>query len=171
MGAGLLFVHLKLAKYAGPVACLPPSRRDCTDYYFKQADQNQSGAIDKKEFTLILSTLCGKLIARMMVYWLILILCVPLLASYLIAIIPSIHGNNSILFCRSVISVVTVFGLMPILFNYIDAHSTTHSMTHNTPTTPIPATTTSVIVSSSSNSSSNSNSDNSNRKSSDKGGD
>jgi len=171
--AGLLFVHLKLAKYAGPVACFPPSRRDCTDYYFKQADKNNSGSIDKNEFTAILSTLCGKLISRMILFWLILILFVPLLASYLISLIPGIHGKNWIVFCKSVISVATVFGLMPILFNYIDVYSTT---THSTPTPSSPAittattttnTTTSVIGLSSSNSSS----DIRNRKSGDKGGD
>mmetsp|Transcript_27506 Transcript_27506/g.31624 ORF Transcript_27506/g.31624 Transcript_27506/m.31624 type:complete len:136 (+) Transcript_27506:472-879(+) len=111
----------------------------------------------------------------MILYWLILILFVPLLASYLISIIPGIHGKNWIVFCKSVISVATVFGLMPILFNYIDVYSTTTTHSTHTPSTPAittattttTTTTTSVIGLSGSNSSS----DIRNRKSGDKGGD
>ena len=52
LNAGLLLVHLKLAKYAGPAACYPPTRKVC-DVLFQKADIDNSGGIDKQEFYYI----------------------------------------------------------------------------------------------------------------------
>jgi len=73
---GLLLVHLNLAKYAGPAACYPPTRHVC-DRMFEKADTDQSNGIDRSEFQYIIGILCGQIISRMIVYWIVVILCVP----------------------------------------------------------------------------------------------
>lgn len=50
--AGVLLVHLTLAKYAGPAACYPASR-EAVDELFKASDDDDSGGIDQEEFETI----------------------------------------------------------------------------------------------------------------------
>lgn len=57
--AGVLLVHLTLAKYAGPAACYPASR-ETVEELFKASDDDDSGGIDKEEFeTIVVSEKIG----------------------------------------------------------------------------------------------------------------
>ena len=47
--AGVLLVHLNLAKYAGPAACYP-APRPIVDQLFSACDDDNSGKVDGKEF-------------------------------------------------------------------------------------------------------------------------
>jgi Ca2+-binding EF-hand superfamily protein len=51
--AGVLLVHLNLAKYAGPAACFPASRQ-VVDKLFEASDDDKSGGIDAAEFETIM---------------------------------------------------------------------------------------------------------------------
>ena len=51
--AGVLLVHLNLAKYAGPAACFPASR-SVVDKLFAASDDDKSGGIDAAEFEAIM---------------------------------------------------------------------------------------------------------------------
>lgn len=51
--AGVLLVHLNLAKYAGLAACFPASRT-VVDQLFSASDDDNSGFIDEKEFEAIM---------------------------------------------------------------------------------------------------------------------
>jgi len=74
--SAMLFVHLNLAKYAGPAACYPPTR-DVVDELFEASDDNKSGGIDEEEFRVIMVILCSQLTFRIAAYYLILITIVP----------------------------------------------------------------------------------------------
>ena len=51
--AGVLLVHLNLAKYAGPAACFPASR-SVVEKLFDASDDDKSGGIDAAEFEAIM---------------------------------------------------------------------------------------------------------------------
>lgn len=81
--AGLVLVHLNLAKYVGPAACFPPSR-DTVDKLFDASDDNNSGGIDEEEFNQIMIVPCSEITGRIVTYYTILILAVPYLVSAII---------------------------------------------------------------------------------------
>ena len=78
--AGLVLVHLNLAKYVGPAACFPPSR-DTVDKLFDASNDDNSGGIDENEFTQIMIVLCSEITGRITTYYTILILAVPYLVT------------------------------------------------------------------------------------------
>lgn len=121
--AGLLLVHLTLAKYAGPAACYPPTRKVC-DRLFDAADQDNSNGLDKDQFHWVMGILCVQILSRMMVYYVVLILCVPILASYVIAIAHIKEGTYLELATRESVSMLSFFLVVPLLWNAIDARWT-----------------------------------------------
>jgi len=76
--AGMLLVHLNLAKYAGPAACYPPTR-EVVNRLFDATDDDKSGGIDEVEFEQIMIIMCSQITSRIAVYYAILILLVPYL--------------------------------------------------------------------------------------------
>lgn len=62
---GLLFIHLKLALYAGPAACKAPSEATVLAL-FKSVDEDNSGTIDKTEFEHIMIILCSQITTRIL---------------------------------------------------------------------------------------------------------
>jgi hypothetical protein len=72
--AGILLVHLQIAKYAGAAACYPPTRQ-VVDDLFEASDDDQSGGIDEKEFASILVICCAQILRYVYVHsrgiWLI----------------------------------------------------------------------------------------------------
>lgn len=119
--AGLLLVHLNLAKYAGPSACYPPTRAIC-DRLFIKADRDRSGGIDRTEFQYIVGVLCAQILSRMLVYYLVLILGVPLLATCVVKGmgIPKEQAYLE-LATRESVSCAVFFLAIPLLWNAIDA--------------------------------------------------
>jgi EF-hand domain pair len=77
--AGILLVHVELAKYVGVAACFPPSRQVC-DQLFQASDDDGSGYIDENEFTQIAIICCAQILSRIFVYFSLMILLVPLAA-------------------------------------------------------------------------------------------
>ena len=66
--AGILLVHLNLAKYAGPAACYPPSRAT-VENLFDLIDEDQSQAIDEREFIQILKICSVDIASRRLHEW------------------------------------------------------------------------------------------------------
>jgi hypothetical protein len=77
--AGILLVHIQLAKYVGVAACFPPTRQVC-DQLFQASDDDRSGFIDQHEFTQILIICCAQILSRIFVYFTLMILLVPVAA-------------------------------------------------------------------------------------------
>ena len=118
--AGLLLVHLNLAKHAGPAACFPPTREVC-DRLFDAADQNNSHGLDKQQFHWVMGILCVQILSRMMAYYVVLILAVPILASYVISIAHVPEDTYLELATRESVSMLSFFFVVPLLWNAIDA--------------------------------------------------
>merc|ERR1712194_359985 len=74
---GIIYIHLKIAEKAGASACHPPTREMC-DKLFDAVDADDSGSVDKEEFSNIAVTLCGHLLKRMVVYYGVMIVLVPM---------------------------------------------------------------------------------------------
>jgi hypothetical protein len=117
--AGLLMVHLKLAKFCGPAACYPPSKEAC-DKLFDAADADQSGGISCEEFSRILGVLCAQIMFRMLVYYLVLILFVPFLSSRVVDFLKIDNGSYLEMAAEQAISMSVFFGAIPTNWNNID---------------------------------------------------
>ena len=66
--AGILLVHLNLAKYAGAAACYPPSRAT-VEKLFDVVDVDNSKTIDEREFIHILKICSVDIASRVFVYY------------------------------------------------------------------------------------------------------
>ena len=138
--AGLLLVHLKLAKFAGPAACYPPTRETC-DTLFLAADHDNSGGIDKDEFVKIMGILCAQILSRMLVYYLVLVLLVPILASKVVDIFTIEEGSYQEMAAEQIVSMSLFYAAIPLLWNSIDEGSE-KALKKKEPTDVPPATTT-----------------------------
>jgi len=130
--SSLLFVHITLARYAGPAACFPPSR-EVSDQLFEAADVDNSNGIDKIEFESILVCCCAQILSRMLVYYSVLLLFVPWFARHVIDSINlssymlNIHipnGSYLEMAANQTISISIFMGAIPLLWNVIDAQTT-----------------------------------------------
>lgn len=117
--AGLLLVHLKLAKHAGPAACFPPTREIC-DNLFQAADVDHSGGLDKDQFQWIMKILCAQILSRMMVFYVMMVLGVPVLGSIAVSLLGVPEGTYLEQAIRVGISMGTFFLVIPVLWNAVD---------------------------------------------------
>eukprot|EP00544_Gedaniella_sp_CCMP2646_P012356 CAMPEP_0202499878 /NCGR_PEP_ID=MMETSP1361-20130828/31266_1 /ASSEMBLY_ACC=CAM_ASM_000849 /TAXON_ID=210615 /ORGANISM="Staurosira complex sp., Strain CCMP2646" /LENGTH=224 /DNA_ID=CAMNT_0049132179 /DNA_START=69 /DNA_END=743 /DNA_ORIENTATION=+ len=152
--AGFLLVHLNLAKYAGPAACYPPTRK-VVNKLFEASDDDKSGGIDETEFEHIMVILCSQIASRILIYYAILILLVPYIVSMILVTLDVIgvddvalkveHGMDLVVpsflqwllafipwekMPEKIISLALFFLVIPTMFNYID--ETSRSMAEQT---------------------------------------
>lgn len=152
--AGVLLVHVNLAKYAGPAACYPPSRT-VVEGLFSAVDKDQSGQINQEEFAHILRVCSVHIASRIFVYYAILILLVPKLADAIVDGMLYINDkfidttsddgkittgpvNNAITklleyvetiltwnqIAERIVGLLILFSIIPIIFEWIDQRST-----------------------------------------------
>ncbi|KAL3921190.1 MAG: hypothetical protein SGARI_006742, partial [Bacillariaceae sp.] len=121
--AGLLLVHLNLAKYAGPAACYPPTRATC-NLMFEAADVDQSGSIDHAEFCHIMAVLCAQIMGRIVVYYIVLILLVPVVATKIVNLTGIVQDSYLELTVHQATSLALFFVIIPLVWNKIDERST-----------------------------------------------
>jgi hypothetical protein len=138
--AGLLLVHINLAKYAGAAACYPPSR-EVVEELFDASDDDHSGYIDEEEFTSIVVICCGQIFSRILVYYSILVVLAPYLAGYIVSnidgfvlgsellakpgLLPKPVIDTVLYVMEPAVGLVFFFLLIPLLFNVIDSFSKT----------------------------------------------
>jgi hypothetical protein len=143
MYAGILLVHVNLAKYAGAAACYPPTRAVVHDL-FQGADADNSGTIDEKEFLEIVKVCSVDIASRIMVYYSLLILLVPYLADVIVFVVFQLDDwmgwelkdleQNPILqmlhnvvswkdMMDSTVSMALFFLVIPMIFDTIDSRS------------------------------------------------
>ena len=120
--SGMLLIHLNLAKYAGPAACYPPSRAVCQNLYHA-ADWDRNGTIDRTEFARIMGVLCAQILQRMLIYYTILILLVPVLAAKVVGVFHIDNGSSWALAANQTISMSLFFLAIPLIWNKIDESS------------------------------------------------
>mmetsp|Transcript_9096 Transcript_9096/g.18384 ORF Transcript_9096/g.18384 Transcript_9096/m.18384 type:complete len:239 (-) Transcript_9096:52-768(-) len=77
--SGVLMIHLELAKYVGPAACKPPSRRVVGDLFW-EFDADDSGTLDKDEFCNLTIILLSNIMGRILFQFSMTIALVPFLA-------------------------------------------------------------------------------------------
>ena len=142
--AGILLVHVKLAKYAGAAACYPPTRQ-VIDALFDASDADKSGSIEEDEFKRILMICCAQILGRIVVYYSIIIMLVPYVADALVKGVfsiddymgwksndgqhkyPAIEWIEKILgwgtIAERVVSLMLFFLFIPMFFDWIDGSS------------------------------------------------
>mmetsp|Transcript_10711 Transcript_10711/g.14177 ORF Transcript_10711/g.14177 Transcript_10711/m.14177 type:complete len:232 (+) Transcript_10711:324-1019(+) len=141
--AGILLVHVNLAKYAGAAACYPSSRK-VVEEMFQAVDSDTSGLINEEEFAHILRICSRNIASRIAVYYAILILMVPHLADGTVRAIlhfdewmgwnatktqitiftylEKLLSWNQV--AETVIGLAFFFLIIPMIFELIDASST-----------------------------------------------
>jgi hypothetical protein len=108
-------------------------------------------AIDRNEFIHIMGIACAQILGRMMVYYLILILLVPMVAAFAVhqlaetlPILETVYGERA---AEQAIGMTLFFFVIPILWNTIDQYSQQGLLLHRhdptTSTTTMTMTTTS----------------------------
>lgn len=117
--AGLLLVHLKLAKFAGAPACYPPGK-PTVDKLFDAADHDQSGGIDQEEFSSIMAVSCAQIMSRMVMYYLILMLFVPFAAAQIVNFLPIEDGSIWEKLTETIVGFVMFSVAIPVVWNAID---------------------------------------------------
>jgi len=117
--AGLLLVHLKLAKFAGPAACYPPEKSVC-DNLFDAADHDKSGGIDKEEFVAIMGVCCAQILTRMMFYYLILLLFVPYFSANLVDLLWIPNGSYLEMAMETILGFATFYIALPVAWDVVD---------------------------------------------------
>mmetsp|Transcript_55538 Transcript_55538/g.66977 ORF Transcript_55538/g.66977 Transcript_55538/m.66977 type:complete len:347 (+) Transcript_55538:99-1139(+) len=76
--AGLLLIHLQIALFSGPAACIPASWKKVEEM-FELWDVEKSGYLNEDEFSEIMSLLCARIIRRVAIQWSLILLLTPLL--------------------------------------------------------------------------------------------
>lgn len=82
--AGVLMIHLELAKYVGPAACKPPSRTLVNDLFW-EFDADDSGTLDQEEFCNLTIILLSNIMGRILFQFTMTIALVPFLAPRAVA--------------------------------------------------------------------------------------
>jgi len=90
------------------------------DELFEAADHNKSGGIDKHEFVKIMCITCAQILSRITVYYLILILLVPLLAARTVDILEIPEGSYQEMAAEQTIGLALFFFVIPFVWNNID---------------------------------------------------
>ena len=119
--AGLLLMHLSLAKNAGAAACFPPDRAT-VDRMFRAADVDSNGVLNKQQFHWVMENMCGAIIGRMFVYYAIMIMTVPLCASlvvYLLHVPEQTYIENAI---RLICAILVMNLIVPLLWGKVDEY-------------------------------------------------
>lgn len=134
--AGLLLVHLKLAKYAGAAACYPPDKSVC-DNLFDAADHDKSGGIDKEEFVAIMGVCCAQILTRMMFYYLILLLFVPYFSTNIVDFLLIPNDSYLEMMMETIIGFAMFYIAVPVVWDFVDDLS--RSKLENKEAKPTPA--------------------------------
>jgi len=117
--AGLLLIHLKLAKFAGAAACYPPEKSVC-DTLFDAADHDKSGGIDQEEFVAIMGVCCAQILSRMMFYYLILLLFVPYFSANIVDALWIPNGGYLEMIMETIIGFLMFYIAVPIAWDFVD---------------------------------------------------
>lgn len=130
---GLLSVHIKLGRYAGPAALFPPGR-EVSDQLFEAADADKSGGINRTEFQNILAILCAQLLSRMLVYYCALILFVPWFSKKVIDSVESISEGSYLESTAEQVISISIFMVAASIWSLIDS-ATESTIDHMNSTT------------------------------------
>ena len=123
--AGLLWVHVQLARYLGVAALYPPDRSVVYDL-FLISDVDDSGGIDRDEFNLIAKTTCAQIMGRLGVAYAARFVVFPILSQWLVmyflpfsSFLPRIVRTV----LEQVVSSFLFMILIPVWFGLIDEQS------------------------------------------------
>lgn len=111
---GLLLVYIKIAKYAGPAACYPPSR-EVVDALFNACDTSMSNDIDEDEFAIIMVLLSSQLTWRILTYYALIITLVPYIIMWSLQILHMIGIDTTFLRIDSMLSAYAPFPINRIV--------------------------------------------------------
>lgn len=81
--AGLLLIHLQMAEYVGAPATKPASKEYVKEM-FTLLDVDNSGVLNKDEFTNVMKILFSQVFTRILLQWGITLMIVPITSQYII---------------------------------------------------------------------------------------
>ena len=90
---------------------------------FEAADKNKSNGIDRDEFVSIIAICCSQILFRMLCYYAILILLVPVVAANLVDYFLVDTGTYLEMATEQMTSMGLFYLAIPLLWNYIDSQS------------------------------------------------
>ena len=117
--AGLLICHIRIAQYAGIVACFPPSRASC-DRTFQQMDANNNKYLNRQEFKRVMDVMCAAILGRMMVYFVVMTLSVPFVGTLVAGVLKLANGSYYEIALRFFLSCVLYYLIVPGLWNCVE---------------------------------------------------
>jgi len=88
--AGLLLIHLQLAAYAGAPACRPAGKEYVTEIFLLM-DTDNSGTLNKEEFTTVMKILYSQVFTRIIIQWGLTLMIVPVISQYIIEYATSFY--------------------------------------------------------------------------------
>ena len=101
----------------------PPSRQTC-DELFTAADKDNSGEIDRGEFVEIIQVCCAQIMSRILIYYLIIIVLVPLVATQIVNGLDDYFeipdGTPKERAAESAVGFILFSLAVPILWNKVD---------------------------------------------------
>ena len=129
-----MLLHLNLAKYAGPAACYPPTRKVC-EQMFDAADSDKNDHISQTEFERVLRVLFAQILFRMVVYYAVLILFVPEVSVVVVDYLQIPNGSYMEMAAEQTISLSLFFLAIPIFWDWIDtgAEKTVEKVSSSSP--------------------------------------
>ena len=118
--SGLLVVHIKMAKFAGPAACHPPSKQVSDDLFFAISDVDRSGGICREEFEIILGVCFAQILFRVLINYCTMIFVIPWIASKIVTKLGAEEGSYKHTLCEQLTGLIMFFFLIPIVWGRID---------------------------------------------------
>jgi len=98
--AGLLLIHLRLARYAGGAACKPASL-ETVNTIFDKLDADKNGCLDREEFLQVMMVLCSNVVGRIAFLYGMGIFMLPLLSQCVVSIFGLVLSiGNFLVFTR-----------------------------------------------------------------------
>lgn len=101
--AGVILVHLQLAKYTGAAACNPPSRL-VVKTIFNEFDSDDSNSLDVEEFINVCILLSGQVLGRVGFQWIFTLVISPFLGQYLLNLVIFILAKSKCGFTSKILA-------------------------------------------------------------------
>jgi hypothetical protein len=87
---------------------------------FDAADTDRSGGINRIEFARIVGALCAQILSRMLVYYVVLILCVPYVSTKVVDLMGVPSGSYMEMAAEKVVYTALWMLVIPNVWNTID---------------------------------------------------
>eukprot|EP00980_Cylindrotheca_fusiformis_P020491 scaffold7542_cov113-Cylindrotheca_fusiformis.AAC.7 len=120
--AGLLLVHVKMAKVAGSAATFPPERTT-VNQLFDACDISSTGTINREEFDIFLTVSSAQIFGRILINWLTYIFVIPYYSKRIVDSFGLTEGTYWETVAEQACGLFLFIVIMPIIWGIIDQES------------------------------------------------